>query len=83
MFHQYVGKDFGATDLARLAELMSYINEVGAAFVVSFAWSAEGARLAHGWNARRYYVQRNISGFAHHRRRAAELLISNREIHDA
>ncbi len=77
IFRQYGPATFGLEDLERLSELLHCINALGATFVLSYADSAESRRQFNGWHVERKFVQRNISGFAKHRRRAAELVFTN------
>jgi DNA adenine methylase len=79
IFRQYAGHLFGSSDLGRLKEVMRRLDDRGARFVVSYALSSESLALATGWHSKRFRTQRNISGFAKHRREAVELVISNFE----
>jgi DNA adenine methylase len=77
MFRQYGPSTFGLRDLDRLENALIRMDRRGAGFVVSYACCKE-ARLAFSrWPMRKVFVRRNIAGFTHCRRRAAELLISN------
>lgn len=77
IFRQYGPETFGLDDLERLREVLDKINSSGALFLLSYANCDEAKYLAHGWNSTEVEVQRNIAGFARHRRRASELLVSN------
>jgi DNA adenine methylase len=77
IFRQYGPSTFGVDDLNRLAKLLDTIDSKGATFVVSYALSAESLRVFSNWHLRRVRIQRNISGFAKHRRRAIEIIVSN------
>ena len=77
IFRQYGPTSFGLADLKRLANDLNRIDAQGATFVVSYAFCQEAVHLFEGWNMRRVTIQRNISGFAEHRRRAAEIIVSN------
>jgi DNA adenine methylase len=77
VFKQYDSVTFGLSDLERLAAALHSINAVGARFLVSYAHCSEALSVFRYWDVRRSFVHRNISGFAKHRRRSAELLISN------
>jgi DNA adenine methylase len=79
IFRQYGPDTFGLLDLERLADLLIQLDALGCSFVVSYAECSEIRALTRSWHTRRVTTQRNISGFAAHRRRAVELLISNRE----
>lgn len=77
VFRQYGPTLFGRVDLNELSRWLRDLDRAGIPFLVSYGYSPEGARLARGWLTRRVYTTRNIAGFACHRRRAVELLISN------
>lgn len=77
IFSEYVKGHFCRADLERLGELLQHINDVGAYFIVSFINDEAIASISSQWRCRVYSVQRNISGFASHRRRSSELLIKN------
>jgi DNA adenine methylase len=77
VFRQYDPASFGIADLERLSDAMRAMNKRGVHFVVSYAYCPEAIRAFEGWAFRRVLVQRNISGFAENRRRAAEVIVSN------
>jgi len=77
LFRQYDPASFGLDDLDRLARQLRRLHENGAKFLLSYAICKEAEEHFAEWTSVRVYVQRNISGFAKHRRRAGELLISN------
>jgi DNA adenine methylase len=79
IFRQYGPQTFGLNDLERLGDLLEEIDRRGAAFVLSYAWCNEANSLVRSWRKRRVYTQRNIAGFARHRRMAAELIVTNIE----
>lgn len=79
VFKQYGPHSFGTADLARLQDILRVLDERGAEFVLSYAYCKEALNVFSGWSLRRVYAQRNISGFAKHRRRAAEVIVSNVE----
>ena len=78
IFSQYSAQTFGIEDIRRLSTMLREIDRRGATFVVSYAQSPEAEILANGWNVRKLYAQRNVAGFVQHRRRALEVIISNR-----
>ena len=80
VFRQYGPDSFGLSDLARLQRTLIEIDSRGARFVLSYAWCAEASAAFSGWFHRRVYTQRNIAGFTQHRRKAAELIVSNTEV---
>jgi len=79
VFRQYGPTTFGFADLERLGKLLCELHERGAHFVLSYAYCSESRRTFNQWKTRRVYTQRNIAGFAKHRRRAVELIVSNIE----
>jgi len=78
VFSQYSATSFGTYDLERLSNVLFEIDARGATFVVSYAQSPETSLLLGDWHVERRHIQRNVAGFAQHRRRATEVLISNR-----
>lgn len=78
VFRQYDPSSFGQADLFRLADSLKQIDARGATFLVSYAVCREALHAFSRWHVRRVFTQRNISGFAKHRRRAVELLVSNK-----
>ena len=77
IFRQYGADTFGIDDLHRLRAVLQMIEKRGAHFVLSYAYCREAKEAFGGWSSRRVYTHRNISGFARHRRRAAELIVTN------
>ena len=82
IFRQYGPDSFGIEDIARLAAALADIDRSGATFVVSYAMCREAIEAFAGWNIRRAQTQRSVAGFSKHRRKAVELLISNRKLPD-
>lgn len=77
IFRQYGPGTFGLEDLERLGALLNVIDRRGAHFVLSYAYCREAKDEFFRWPHKRVFTTRNISGFAKHRRRAAEMIISN------
>jgi DNA adenine methylase len=77
IFRQYGPQVFGTNDLERLADALTVIDKKGIHFVVTYAMSQEALQAFRGWHVKRVFTQRNVSGFAKHRRRAVELIITN------
>ena len=77
VFKEYGPGVFSRQDLTRLGACLDAIHERGASFLVSYALCSEALDVFHRWQMRRVVVARNIAGFAQHRRRAVELLVSN------
>ena len=77
VFREYGPNSFEVNDLERFAAMLERFDKCGATFLVSYAICKEALTLFKKWDIRRVLTQRNISGFAKHRRRAVELLVSN------
>lgn len=77
VFRQYDPSSFGLQDIYRLAQSLTDLDRKEVAFVLSYAYCKEALEFFRDWPQRRFFVQRNIAGFATNRRRAAELLVSN------
>lgn len=80
VFRQYGARSFEIADLWRLRSVLNETHRRGARFLLSYADCPEARRAFTKWHVRRVMVQRNIAGFAKHRRRAAELLVSNQPL---
>ncbi len=78
IFNQYGNHTFGISDLRRLSSLLEHIDKKGACFVVSYAADDFSTKLFRRWNVKRVQVQRNIAGFAEHRRKSTEIIVTNR-----
>lgn len=77
IFGQYDVRIFGKEDLDRLSELLNFINSKKAHFILSYAYCKEAIVAFEKWHKSKSFVLRNIAGFAEHRRKAAELIITN------
>ncbi len=77
VFREYGPKHFRSDDLKRLANALRDLHRRKVVFVVSYALCREALAAFDGWCIQRALIQRNISGFAEHRRRAVELLVTN------
>ena len=77
VFRQYGPSSFGLHDLQRLADRLAAMDKLGIKFVLSYAFCPEAIEYFRHWPQRRIYIQRNIAGFATHRRLAGEVLLSN------
>jgi len=77
IFRQYGHQTFGLDDLKRMNDALKTIDERGANFVLSYAYSPEALEYFQNWNRRKVFTLRNVSGFAEHRRMAAELIFTN------
>jgi DNA adenine methylase len=77
IFRQYGPQTFGLEDVDRLSEMLVKLDDRGISFLVSYAYCTESIKLARNWYSKKMFTTRNVAGFAHHRRKAAELLVSN------
>lgn len=77
VFKQYGPQVFGLEDLKHLRDTLQLINRRGAKFVLSYAASPEARNHFGEWESKKVFIQRNVSGFAKHRRMAAELIFTN------
>jgi len=78
IFTEYNSDIFGQRDLDRLVKLLHYLDKSGITWVLSYAYSKEALDAFSDWPKEKVFAQRNIAGFAKHRRKAAELLISGK-----
>ncbi len=79
IFKQYGPQTFGIDDLNRISDLLKFIENKEAKFLLSYAYCKEAIDLFSGWKMQKTFVQRNISGFVKYRRKAAEVLVTNIE----
>jgi DNA adenine methylase len=77
VFRQYGPDSFGISDLQRLRNLLIELDKRKIKFLLSYAYCKEAKDYFNLWPQRKIYTQRNIAGFSEHRRKAAEVLISN------
>lgn len=77
IFNQYDAKSFGLNDLNRLSKLLEVVDKRNAKFILSYAYCKEALDIFSKWDKKKSFVLRNIAGFARHRRKAAELIITN------
>jgi DNA adenine methylase len=77
VFKQYGASVFGTSDLLRLKSSIAKLDKRGAKFLLSYAYCKEVMDLFSEWPHKKIYVQRNIAGFAMHRRKAAEVIFTN------
>lgn len=79
VFREYNSEPFAAADFERLVALLIWLDSKGIKFCVSYADCKEAKVAFAGWPSFRINTNRNISGFAQHRRKARELVITNYE----
>lgn len=77
IFNEYNAATFNGNHLKLLRDWLVRLDKNNISFLVSYAESEEGDKLAKGFYKEVVAVRRNIAGFAANRKRANELLISN------
>ncbi|MCK4417784.1 MAG: Dam family site-specific DNA-(adenine-N6)-methyltransferase [Candidatus Latescibacteria bacterium] len=77
VFREYGPRCFSTSDLKRLSIALDQLDKRGVCFVVSYAFCKEALDAFRKWDIQKVFINRNIAGFAKHRRRAAELIVSN------
>jgi DNA adenine methylase len=80
IFKEYGQTTFDTADIPRLSESLAAIAKQNADFLVSYANCTEARSLAREWHSVRLPIRRHVAGFAGHRKKAYEWLISNRPI---
>lgn len=79
IFTQYIPNSFIIKDINRLKNILNYINENDAYFILSYLDSKEAKSIASIWNYKKFDVNRNIAKSGHNRRTETELIITNIE----
>jgi DNA adenine methylase len=77
VFNNYSHDIFGIENLKRLRNELLRLDKLGIPFLLSYGLSKEGLELGKNFRIRHAVVQRQISGFAAHRRKAREMLVTN------
>lgn len=77
VFKEYSGKPFGEDDFYRLSELLSFIDERGAKFMLSYPDCVLSREIAKKWTSSRIPVKRIIGGTQKSRSGKYELIIKN------
>lgn len=77
VFKQYGPHTFGLEDLYRLSSSLRALDQRGAGFILSYAYCKEALEIFAQWPRKSVRVHRNVAGFAHCRRTATEVIISN------
>ncbi len=77
---EYDKRAFTSDDLDRVSDCLIDLDRQGAKFLLSYAEGAMIRQAVGGWHRARVSVQRNIAGFARHRRSARELVIANYDL---
>jgi len=77
IFREYYPNSFGEDDITRLKQALNRLDKKGVKFLLSYACSENILVEFKKWNSVCIKTQRNISGFAKHRRQSEEVLFSN------
>jgi DNA adenine methylase len=77
-YGEYGYGSFGEADLDRLLRALTAIDKAKATFLLSYKYTARLSKLFMSWHTVRVSVRKHVSGFAEHRTRVTELLVSNR-----
>jgi DNA adenine methylase len=78
VFKEYDSSGFSFREVENLRKWLLRLDQMNAGFLVSYAESAEAEFLQEGFLSESVAARRNIAGFAGSRRKATEILISNR-----
>lgn len=79
-FVEYQRDAFSPKDLNDVAHSLHHIDEAGAVFLLSYAFTSEAKKVFGSWTQKKIAVRRNVAGFAGARRTQYELLVSNRPL---
>lgn len=79
-YGEYSYDSFEQNDLPRLLKTLQRLDRLGATFLLSYAYGSPLRCGLSRWHMRRIAVQRHVAGFARHRHRVYEILVSNRAI---
>lgn len=77
IFTQYDTKTFGLEDIKRLDNILEYINNHGAKFLLSYSKSEEIQEIADKWGYVEISAYRSMAGFKNARKYQTEYLIKN------
>ena len=78
VFKEYDSSGFGSRQVENLRSWLLRLDQMNVGFLVSYAESAEAEFLQEGFLSESVAARRNIAGFAGSRRKATEILVSNR-----
>lgn len=76
-FSEYAPNSFCSKELDELYEILKTLDAKGVKFMLSYADCSEIARFSKKWHSAKVEVRRNIAGFADHRKKAQEVVITN------
>ena len=78
-YGEYGYGSFANDDLERLIESLRRLDRIGAVFLLSYS-DVPALRSVGDWPQKRVLTRRHVAGFACHRRRVFEMLVSNRDL---
>lgn len=76
-YGEYGYASFQPVDMSRLVDVLKQIDAAGARFLLSYAGDPEVEKALGKWNLKAIDVRRHVAGFAGHRTKVRELLVSN------
>ena len=79
VFNEYSKTPFSPSDFRRLTDTLTYIDRLGAKFLLTFPATSEIAAMGKVWHSNRRRVRRTVAGDPAMRRIQNEMLISNYE----
>lgn len=77
-YGEYSYDSFEQDDLPRLLKALRRLDRLGATFLLSYTYRSTLRADLSRWHMKRVAVQRHVAGFADHRHRVYEILVSNR-----
>lgn len=80
VFREYHQDSFSTSDWSRLIDVLHYIDNVGAKFMMSYAGASPILGKLSKWQIDTLEVTRNVGGFRSSRRKYKEVLVSNYEV---
>jgi DNA adenine methylase len=79
-YGEYGYGSFSETDAPRLLDCLRRLDDIGTAFLLSYAASPTTLKQLSRWNCVRHLVRHHISGFARHRAIVEEVLVTNQPL---
>ena len=76
-FREYFPGSFCVDDFSRLNETLSYIDDIGATFVLTYSRTLPLISLKPHWHSYQFRSRRNISGISSVRRNVNDVILTN------
>ena len=76
-FSDYAPNSFCSAELGELYKMLKALDKKGVKFMLSYADCSEMECFSKKWRSEKVEVRRNIAGFADHRKKAQEVVITN------